>query len=238
MGSQPKFHFAGGKNSQIMVADNAFPKSVARELIEECKIYYDHLFTPGPTIGGQNPSVKSSMDMNLSVQSLNNHGVDTTVFAYCEDQIRRGVAVAVAKYINEFRELWNWPGISDTGFRVQRYQQSIGYYRTHVDGCPWDGGDDVGNRVLGIVVYLNDVEVGGDTYFPAHDLSVPAKTSRISVFPTNWTHPHQGETPLSSDKWMISTFMKCHRRDVRAFDRPDPEEAAVSEPEHSANDAE
>jgi hypothetical protein len=29
---------------------------------------------------------------------------------------------------------------------------------------------------------------------------------RIVLFPTSWTHPHGGRTPLSSEKWMISTF--------------------------------
>jgi len=33
-----------------------------------------------------------------------------------------------------------------------------------------------------------------------------ARAGRIVLFPSNFTHPHQGKTPLSDDKWIVNTF--------------------------------
>jgi len=220
MSKLPTFNWAkDNKDTQIMIADNMFPKSLGTQLIDECKAYYEMLFTPGPTIGGVDPRVKSSMDCNLSVQAVLNSGVDPVIFGYCEEIIRESLAAAVGKYINEFSDLWAWPGIQDTGFRLQKYRKAVGYYRTHVDGTPWEGGNAVGTRVLGAVIYLNDVAVGGETAFPAHNCKVSARAGRIVLFPTNWTHPHSGSTPISEDKWMISTFMTCVRQEIVPFDQ-------------------
>ena len=62
-------------------------------------------------------------------------------------------------------------------------------------------------RVLAILVYLNTITDGGGTNFGIHDYSVEAEIGKIVVFPTNWTHPHMGLVPYSSDKWIISSFV-------------------------------
>lgn len=219
MGKVPKFYFPDGQRSQIMYGDNLISDKSCRGLIAECKTYFDRLFQPGITLGGINSLVKSSSDFNFSKSYVDSQGVDSSNFSFYENEVTDGLYKAIGYYIQQYEELWKWPGVRDTGYRLQRYFKSHGYYRTHIDGAPWDTTGGPGPRVLGVVIYLNDVEVGGSTYFPAHDVHVPAKAGRISVFPTNWTHPHMGQTPISCDKWMISTFMVC---DV--YERPEPQE--------------
>lgn len=200
-----------------MYGDGLISKKVCKGLINECSLYFDRLFQPGITLGGMNPLVKSSSDFNFSKSYVDSQGVDSSNFAFFENEVSTGLYSAIGYYIQQYEELWKWPGVQDTGYRLQRYFQNHGYYRTHIDGAPWDTTGNMGPRVLGVVIYLNDVEVGGSTYFPEHDIHVPAKAGRISVFPTNWTHPHMGQTPISEDKWMISTFMVC---DVYQRDAP------------------
>lgn len=207
MGSKIEFEFPGGLNSHIMVAYNAIPKKVCKGLIKECETFFDELFQPGITLGGLRPEVKSSSDFNFSKQFVEDQGVDSTNFAYYENEVSLGLYSAIGHYIQQYERLWEWPGVRDTGYRLQRYTRNHGYYRTHIDGAPWDNSGSPGPRVLGVVMYLNDVEVGGSTYFPDHDIHVPAVAGSMSIFPTSWTHPHMGQTPLSEDKWMISTFM-------------------------------
>ena len=55
-------------------------------------------------------------------------------------------------------------------------------------------------------MYLNTVPKGGGTNFPLHDVTIDAVCGRISFFPANFTHPHAGLMPLSSPKYIISTF--------------------------------
>jgi len=203
------FKFPAGKQRHIMVAENAFSRKVASGLVDECNRYFDRLFQPGVTLGGLNPMVKNSSDMNFSRSFIESRGVDSSNFAFYENEVSVGLYSAVGHYIQQYEELWKWPNPSDTGYRLQRYFRNVGFYRTHIDGAAWDPIPGYGPRVLGAVIYLNDVKVGGSTYFPEHDLHVPAKAGSISLFPTSWTHPHMGQTPLSEDKWMISTFMVC-----------------------------
>jgi hypothetical protein len=204
-----KYWFPAGKNGHILVADNMFRKSLSKQLVEECKLFYKELFDVGPTMGGFMPNIKNSMDFNYSVGNLEAAGLATERFLTADQEIAAGLARAICKYRDTYPSIWPWPNIHDSGFRLQHYARSYGFYRTHCDSFPWDPPGDVGNRVLGAVIYLNDVEDGGETYFPQHEVGVPPRAGRITLFPTSWTHPHTGLTPLSDDKWMISTFIMC-----------------------------
>jgi hypothetical protein len=66
---------------------------------------------------------------------------------------------------------------------------------------------ELSTRALSVVVYLNDVDQGGETDFPLQELKVKPKSGRICIFPSNFTHPHSGNPSLSNDKWIISTFL-------------------------------
>ena len=209
--SEVTFSFPKGKNKHIMLADGCVSNDDCDLLVEECKRYFTTLFVPGITMGGFHPLVKNSMDLGFDARSISERGVDTSNFAYLEERFRTAMYMAVHKYIQEFKELQKLPGLDDTGFRLQRYFRNNGFYRTHCDALPWDSDITMKyqRRVLGIIIYLNDVAVGGETEFPAHGYKAEAKKGRITVFPTSWTHPHSGNTPLSSDKWMISSFITC-----------------------------
>jgi len=207
-----KFDFPCGKNQYIMVADGMWDPSVSTQLIEECVRYYDRLFEPGPTMMGVDTRVKASMDFNFGRYAVARLGLDPSLLTHLEDLLAEGLWSAVAKYQETYRELTYWPEISDSGFRLQHSPKNRGYYRPHCDGMPWDAVDDaVSQRVCGVIMYLNDVETGGGTHFPEHDYICQARTGRITIFPTYWTHPHAGMVPLDGDKWIISTFLSCKR---------------------------
>lgn len=212
-----EYNFLGGKSSYILEVKNAVPKDICNSLVSECLKYYEKLFSPGPTIGGINPFIKNTMDFNFSRYYLSQTDIPLEPFGSYEDIITDSLFSCVALYQNTFRELWNWPGLRDTGFRLQRYAKNFGFYRQHVDGTPWTVDGDVYSRVLAGIVYLNDVHSGGETFFPEHDVAVKPQAGTIAIFPAAWTHPHQGNAPLTNDKWMISTFYTCDKdRPVQA----------------------
>ena len=62
-------------------------------------------------------------------------------------------------------------------------------------------------RFLAIYFYLNDVESGGETYFPALNFSVTPKEGRCLIFPPSWLFPHAGKAPQSNDKNIIVTYL-------------------------------
>jgi prolyl 4-hydroxylase len=71
----------------------------------------------------------------------------------------------------------------------------------------FDSVNEVCNRYLVLLWYLNDVEVGGETHFPQLDLRVQARTGRLLMFPPYWMYQHEGLPPQSGDKYIISTYL-------------------------------
>jgi len=224
------FTFLGGKQSYILEAQNAVDVDLCSSLVGECKKYYDKLFSPGPTIGGVNPFIKSSMDFNFSASQVIDAGIDSKIFFESEVIINEALFGCLAYYQKTYSELWHWPGIVDTGFRLQHYVRNYGHYRQHVDGTPWSSSStNVGRRVLAGIVYLNDVNIGGETYFPVYEQNVSARAGSIVIFPAHWTHPHQGNPPISSDKWMISTFYLCSVESAPEENQEDKKKEDVKE---------
>lgn len=62
------------------------------------------------------------------------------------------------------------------------------------------------NRYLVFLWYLNDVASGGGTQFPELGLTVQAKAGRLLIFPPYWMYQHLGQTPVSNDKYILSTY--------------------------------
>lgn len=209
-----KFDFPCGTHAALMVADGVIDLDICEKVISECRRYYEQLFEPGPTLGGVDVRVKASMDFNFGTQNVIGRGVDPALLTHCEQQLTESLWTAFARYQETFHHLMYWPQISDTGFRLQHSPKSRGYYRPHCDGLPWDAVEDpTSNRVCGVICYLNDVMTGGGTHFPEHDYTVDARAGRIAIFPTYWTHPHAGMVPLDGEKWIVSTFLTCKRRE-------------------------
>ena len=199
------FNWPAGKDSAIMVAENIIDKYICSDFVGNLKKNYSQMFAPGPTLGGINLSVKNSMDASVSLENLSLLNIPIYPIHSHELVIVEKLFQCIEYYRESFKQLWEWNSVSDTGFRVQEYKKGLGYYREHIDGGL--GHKSAMNRVLAAIVYLNDVEIGGGTYFREHDVTVPPKAGSICLFPAHWTHPHQGCVPISDDKWIISTFI-------------------------------
>jgi prolyl 4-hydroxylase len=74
-------------------------------------------------------------------------------------------------------------------------------FQTHFDAL-----GPVSNRYLVFLWYLNDVEDGGETYFPRLDISVQPKAGRLLMFPPYWMFQHEGRAPRSNEKFIFSTY--------------------------------
>lgn len=203
-------NFAGGKGTAIASIDDAISDSDCCFLIDACREHYDKIFTPGPTIGGINTSIKNSMDFGLSEESDEIYNTGKTQFRDSTMFVLAGLETAMALYLEAFTELQHSTRLTSTGFRLQHYPKRSGYYRRHHDGAPWDP-DPINSRVLGVVIYLNTVKQGGGTHFPEQGCEIEAVAGRVGIFPSNWTHPHAGRVPISEDKWIISTFVVADR---------------------------
>lgn len=86
--------------------------------------------------------------------------------------------------------------------RITRYEKNQ-YINIHAD--TWNL--QYASRQVGIIIYLNDVNEGGNTIFPAYNLSIKPVQGRILMFPSFYTHVHRGEAPVSNSKYILATWI-------------------------------
>lgn len=89
------------------------------------------------------------------------------------------------------------------GYSIRVYKKNEGYFKPHIDQ---DAGGNV-TRIFAIIMYLNDVVDGGETEFPHYDLKVKPEKGKVLIFPCNYLFPHQGNMPVSNDKYIATSFI-------------------------------
>ena len=95
-----------------------------------------------------------------------------------------------------------------TGFAVMEHPQILhytkgeGHYSKHADASPEN------NRIFSSVLYLNDVEEGGETYFVHFDIGVSPKAGSLLMFPAEYPYTHVAKPAISNDKFVVVTWFK------------------------------
>ena len=96
-----------------------------------------------------------------------------------------------------------WGGIvirRHTPWNIKKYTApDDGYNAYH---CDWTTHDNMVRRVVSSILYLNDVEEGGETEFYFQGFKIKPKKGRLILFPTFYTHLHKGHKPISNDKYV------------------------------------
>lgn len=197
--------FPSGVGGAIAYKDNVLSDSLCADIIEYAETHSSMMYE-GPTISGINKHIKNCYDFSLSYYSDHAETDEQRKeLAALNDLVFESFSPALEEYCSYYEGLNNWTNRYDTGYQFQKYAANEGFYKPHCDGGVYEA-EGLGNRVLGVVMYLNTITKGGGTNFPLHEVTVDSVCGRISFFPANFTHPHAGLMPLSSPKYIISTF--------------------------------
>ena len=83
-------------------------------------------------------------------------------------------------------------------------------------------------RRFGFILYLNDVDKGGETEFLYQSKTIKPEKGKIVIFPPFWTHTHRALSPVSNEKYVISSwlcadFTKHHVDEYEALKRLEEE---------------
>jgi hypothetical protein len=92
----------------------------------------------------------------------------------------------------------------DDWIRLQKTKVSQGYHIWHSDG----GAKKPSDRVLAIILYLNNVKEGGETEFLYQKIRIKPKQGTLIIFPTSFQYIHRGNPPLSGDKYILTSWLK------------------------------
>lgn len=129
----------------------------------------------------------------------------------------------IARLDRRIADVMHWPLENGEGIQILNYKIG-GEYKTHFDYFPpGDPGSHLhiangGQRVSTLIMYLNDVEAGGETIFPSINLSVVPKkgsavyfeycNSKSQVDPLTL---HGGVPVVAGEKWIATKWMRQRR---------------------------
>ena len=157
---------------------------------------------------------------------------DSDQYKYWVSQGRRGNPLSALQrediqiYIPRFMEEF-YPRIQDVIFTgLADYQQQIVSTAMHtmcsfiakLQITPISGGfsqwhceqgpNTAASRSMAWMIYLNDVERGGDTEFLYQGMKVQPKAGTLVIWPAGYTHPHRGNPPYSNEKQILTGWFQ------------------------------
>ena len=94
--------------------------------------------------------------------------------------------------------------------KIQKTKKSQGFHRWHFER----GSRDVFYRMVVYMIYLNDVEDGGETEFLYQSKRIKPKTGTVVLFPATYTHTHRGNPPLTCNKYIVTGWVEFRGSDV------------------------
>ncbi len=88
-------------------------------------------------------------------------------------------------------------------YTIRVYPKGEGIFKTHIDQA--QGGTI--SRLFACIIYLNDVDEGGETFFPDWNIGCRCEMGKILLFPCNWIFPHGSNVNISHDKYILTAFI-------------------------------
>ncbi len=213
-----------------------YPNTLTAEFCKDLMAQFEQSphKNPGRTGGGVDTSKKLSQDIYLNEHAEFQPALQTILQA-CSDNISNylskyffslisSLSLTVTHPVTKEPVLLTADNFEEIGkpnitnlmrylFRLapinaQKYDQGKGNYGYwHSEIFPQLGANDSLHRMLLFIFYLNDVEEGGETDFFYQNKSVKPKAGTMVIAPCGFTHTHRGNIPVSSDKYILTSWM-------------------------------
>lgn len=91
--------------------------------------------------------------------------------------------------------------------KIQKTEVGQGYHGWHDDG-PAGGIAESRNRAVTFIIYLNDVEEGGETEMLYDPRRIKAEAGKLLIFPSNYMWTHRGNMPISNTKYILTGWIE------------------------------
>ena len=119
-------------------------------------------------------------------------------------QVNQSLLSATLKdYLERYPYLSRHPEWTSANTLLQKTSPSEGYHEWHCENMGWVNN----SRAIAWMIYLNDVEEGGETEFLYINKRVKAKQGSLVIFPAAFTHTHRGNPPIGQEKYILTTWL-------------------------------
>jgi hypothetical protein len=108
------------------------------------------------------------------------------------------------EYLLKYSQLKDYDRHSVFAYKVQKTYPSGGYHIWHCE----DGTPSYSRRIGVYILYLNDVDEGGETEFLYFPKRIYAKQGRLAIFPPNFPWTHRGNPPISNEKYIMTGWIE------------------------------
>jgi len=189
----------------IGVYPGALDRSFCNEMIQEFKDQEEGGVYEGFTLGGKNYNSKRTFELNL--KNTGNRKYDGWVETIEETAIRLN-----KRYLEKFGHLERFNPMEVHGggvyyplWKIQQYKKQEGHY--HAWHTEQNYTRDTSQRLMVSMFYLNDVPKGGETCFSLSDIKFTPEAGTLVTWPAGWPWVHNANTPISNDKYIITSWM-------------------------------
>ena len=218
----------------IEVYDNALESESCKALIEYFEKFDERgLCRQGGTSTHVDTSLKDSTDLLIDAEFMTNP--DNAEFQAALAPVVQSLSKYCVRYLTKYHcllpaampgpdgkfalhgEIMSDPALATKAMKssltvqslqIQRYKPpGQGYHAWHYEQSNLATLD----RVLFPVLYLNDVDEGGETEFFYWDVAVKPKAGRLVIAPGGFTHTHRMKPGiLSGSKYILTTWYVKH----------------------------
>ena len=120
----------------------------------------------------------------------------------------------LSKYTKEYAEKHKflktlyrpWDIVAE--FHLQKYLPGKSYSVEHMEHGidEWDC-----KRIIGWMIYLNDIKNKGGTRWPQQNFTSKAREGDLYIWPSGWTHSHHGIIAPNEIKYIATGWCAMHR---------------------------
>ena len=186
----------------VGIYDGFFSPMFCDKLIE----YHEWCLSNNKTFSRNESSLRKK-DESICLNPTNVHEIE-----YTSDNLAGAISefnsifwdVCYKNYVDTYSTLNEYDNHTIFTYKIQRTDPGGGYHIWHCDS----GDKPFARRVGTYLLYLNDVEEGGETEFLYLHKRISPKKGRLIIFPPNFPWTHRGNPPLSSTKYIMTGWME------------------------------
>ena len=164
-----------------------YPDSVPNQLCDELVKIANQSSYVRP---GQNIAASHRQDLQIALEP---------VLPGLAEEFMKNVGNCLSEYIRVECPFLQQNTFISSVTLIQKTEPTQGYHSFHNENCTWD----LYCRSMAWMVYLNDVEEGGETEFLYQKLKVKPKKGTTLIWPGGYTHMHRGNPPME-DKYIAT----------------------------------